>query len=237
MNSRPLTYLSSHQEDLKPITPNDFLLPKAARDLPPVQKEDANNWNLKLRMVDEALTNAWDRFVAEYLPSLHKTSKWNKQEDNFVIGDIVMSLEKGPRHRGRYPLAKVIQVQEDADGVVRNVKVQIRNEKPVKRHVQSLVRLFSFDGPRITACDSKEKEKKTSPEDDEEDYDESILGDEPDQPEEEEQNLFLQTAQCMLASLPAYLPPELKELPTGSTGQGERCVTWEEEPTGNAEQQ
>src|SRR5208282_5466423 len=36
LNSRPLTYTSSDPEDLKPITPNDFLLPMAARDLPPM---------------------------------------------------------------------------------------------------------------------------------------------------------------------------------------------------------
>src|SRR6266487_4281455 len=123
INSRPLTYVSTSLEDLKPITPNDFLLPPAAKDFPPVSESNQSVWLAKLRVVETALTNAWNRFMTEYLPTLHRMQKWNKREENFRIGDIVMALEKGPRHRGCrgcYPLAP------DKDGVVRNLRIKIR---------------------------------------------------------------------------------------------------------------
>jgi len=153
LNSRPLTYVSSHPEDLKPITPNDFLKPLAARDLPPVSGDSRSKYVEKLQLIDGALLNAWNRFVSEYLPTLHRSQKWNKFEKNFQVGDIVMSLEQGPRHQGRYPLARIVRIRPDRDGAVRHVSVKIRNEKPVRRHIHSLVRLFPCDGPRLTDCD------------------------------------------------------------------------------------
>jgi hypothetical protein len=151
LNSRPLTFVSSHIDDLRPITPNHFLLPTAARELPPVPESRVGDKDYlpRLRMIETSTTNMWNTFVGDYLQELRNTQKWNHQEDNFQVGDIVMALEKGPRHRGRYPLARVVKVYPDAAGLVRKVRIKIRYDKPKDVHVKNIVRLFPSVDPKV----------------------------------------------------------------------------------------
>jgi Family of unknown function (DUF5641) len=161
INSRPLTFVSSESGDLTPITPRQFLLPTAAEELPPIPDDCQSPMLARLRAIDNVLTTVWDRFVTEYLPTLNKTQRWQRKRANFHIGDIVLSLEKGPVHRGRFPLARVTAIIPDQDGIVRHVIVKIGYKNPQKRHVQSLVRLFAFDDPRITGRNEKDNAEGT----------------------------------------------------------------------------
>ena len=143
INSRPLTYVSNDVDDLRPITPNDFLLPMCARELPPISDEDGSPMKTKLKMIDEILTQLWNRFIEEYLPTLNRAERWTRKQGGLNKGDVVMCLEKGPKHRGRYPLGVIEELHPDAQGIVRHVSMRIGQSRKVeRRHVRVIVKIF-----------------------------------------------------------------------------------------------
>jgi hypothetical protein len=171
INSRPLTYVSNDVDDLRPITPNDFLLPMCARELPPISDEDGSPMKTKLKMIDEILTQLWNRFIEEYLPTLNRAERWTRKQGGLNKGDVVMCLEKGPKHRGRYPLGVIEELHPDAQGIVRHVSMRIGQSRKVeRRHVRVIVKIFpdSFslggksDSPKDKAISSDNQETETS---------------------------------------------------------------------------
>lgn len=65
----------------------------------------------------------WHRWLHEYLPSLNVRQKWNKENRNHVIGDIVLVIDSN-RPRGQWSLGRVQEVMPSKDGKVRTVKVK-----------------------------------------------------------------------------------------------------------------
>jgi hypothetical protein len=65
-------------------------------------------------------------------------NKWTKGKDNLEVGDIVATTDT--RVRGQWPLAKVVDVHPDRDGIVRQVSVLQRGEV-LRRHVGQLLLL------------------------------------------------------------------------------------------------
>jgi hypothetical protein len=130
MNARPLTYLSDNPEDLRPLTPNHFLLPVLARELRDVPEGEVTSKTRKFKMIENIQDQFWNRFIQEYLPSLNKTERWTKHSEDIKVGDIVFLLEKN--ERGKYPLAKVVEVYPGADGRVRTVDIMVPTAKFIK---------------------------------------------------------------------------------------------------------
>ena len=145
VNSRPLTTeIINDVTSLSPLSPINLLTLKSKVVMPPpgvFSKPDLycrKHW----RRVQHISNEFWNRWRKEVLFTLQKRHKWNKIQRNCKIGDIV--LLKEDTDRNKRPLAKVISVNKDIEGVVRSVKLQVgtsgvdsaRNlERPVNKLV------------------------------------------------------------------------------------------------------
>ena len=144
INSRPLTYQSSHPGDDVPLTPNHFLFGQLGGHFAP-DSVDETKFNLKKRWrrVQELIRHFWQRWLKEWIPSLNSRKKWNNEKDDFKAGDVVLVLSTDTP-RGQWPLGRITKTFTGSDGRVRVVNVQVgRNE--LTRSVHKLVPL-EFDG-------------------------------------------------------------------------------------------
>lgn len=123
MNSRPIGYSSDDPEDLQPLTPNHFLLGRATADVPHGPFQETKNLHKRFEFLQGLVKNIWDRFTKEYLPTLMRRSKWKTKNRQTKVGDIVL-LTDDNIPRGKWNLARVIEVYPGQDGVIRNVKVK-----------------------------------------------------------------------------------------------------------------
>ena len=140
INSRPLTYQSSHPADDVPLTPNHFLYGQLGGMFAP-NSVDETQFNLKKRWrrVQELIRHFWQRWLREWIPSLNSRKKWNNGKDDFKTGDVVLVLSTD-NPRGQWPLGRITKTFTGSDGRVRVVNVQVgRNE--LTRSVQKLVPL------------------------------------------------------------------------------------------------
>ena len=124
LNSRPLTPVSNNPKDLEPLTPNHLLLLRANPNLPPgvFAKEDTY-CKCRWRQVQYVLDIFWKCWLKEYLPTLQLRQKWCNPRRCFAVNDLVLVMD-GNVHRGKWPLAGVVQVHRGKDGYVRFTEVR-----------------------------------------------------------------------------------------------------------------
>ena len=75
------------------------------------------------RYIQHIANEIWVRWRKEFLWLLHSRHKWKKNHTNFQNGDIV--LPKTDANRNQWPMAKVVDINTDAEGFVRSVKLLI----------------------------------------------------------------------------------------------------------------
>ena len=124
LNSRPLTPVSNDPKDLEPLTSNHLLLLRANTNLPSgvFAKEDTyckRGW----RQVQYMSDIFWKCWLKEYLPTLQMRQKWCNPPRCFAVDDLVLVMD-GNVHRGKWPLARVVQVHRGKDGYVRSAEVR-----------------------------------------------------------------------------------------------------------------
>ena len=93
---------------------------------------------MRLGKLEELQNHFWQRYAQEIIPLFHQMNKWISKRENFEVGDLVATTDK--KVRGRWPLAKVINVVPDSEGIVRQVDVLQKGE-PLRRHVKQLLLL------------------------------------------------------------------------------------------------
>ena len=146
LNKRPLTTVSPDPEDLRPLTPNHFLIGHF-NSISTVEPESDGVKRVNLQRSWKkvlALSKAvWDRWLLEYVPRLNVRQQWHDKKRNMKAGDVVMYLEQGTA-RGRYPLGRIEQAYPGEDGNTRVVDVMIKG-KVYRRPVNRLVPLESCD--------------------------------------------------------------------------------------------
>ena len=161
VNSRPLTVDSINDpKSPNPLTPNHLLTMKTKVLLPPpgvFQSADIyckRRW----RRVQHLANEFWIRWRKEYMLTLQERQKWNRPRRNSKVGDIMLIRGDGEVSRNQWQLAKVVEVNESADGYVRSVKLLVadgtldnkgKRTKPASlldRPVQKLVLLHEAEG-------------------------------------------------------------------------------------------
>ena len=143
INQRPLglanTSQNSLQEDqLMPLTPNMILLGRNSNESPALEYAEDQRFTARLGYVAAVETEWWKKWVKEVMPTLLPLPKWKKEQQNLMIGDIVMMWYEG-NVKDNYRLAKICEVFPDEKGLVRTVRVQyrkkdIRESKEVYRY-------------------------------------------------------------------------------------------------------
>ena len=119
LNSRPVA-VQNDDIDLA-ITPAHFMCADAISDI----AVGGTTWptNKSYAKLQECMDEYWARFHSEVLPALHRQSKWFRQRDQLVVGQIVLLLEN--KERGRWHLGKIVALPPSFDGTVREVEVFI----------------------------------------------------------------------------------------------------------------
>ena len=165
VNSRPLSVDNLGLSDsLEPLTPNHLLTMKSKVLLPPpgvFQREDIylrKHW----RRVQHLCNEFWVRWKKEYVHSLQERQRWLKPRQNLEVGDVVVVAEEDTP-RNCWPLARVITVAKDEDGLVRKVKVMVGDKQisdrgtrkrplaTLERPVQKLISLMREKKPGVPA--------------------------------------------------------------------------------------
>jgi hypothetical protein len=133
LNDRPLGPVSEDPNDFIPLTPNQILLLRGNSCKPIF---DSNNLPRQFHKQAQYIADVfWKRWLKEYLPSLQARQKWCDEKRNLKVGDMVFLCDEG-HPRGRWPLAKVIEVVYDCDNNVRRVIVKDKSglkERPISK--------------------------------------------------------------------------------------------------------
>lgn len=136
LNDRPLTKFSDDPTDLEPLTPNHLLLLKGKPAMPPGVFEPHDQYvKRRWRQVQYIADLFWKRWVREYLPLLQERQRWHEKKRSLKTGDIVDIMDASAP-RGSWPLARVLEVFPDRQGLVRSVRLQTKSntvERPVTK--------------------------------------------------------------------------------------------------------
>ncbi len=125
INSRPLTYIPLETEDDEALTPNHFLHGSSNGMKPPCDIEINGEYLRKSWKEAQRLTELfWRRFIAEYLPTIARRTKWHKQVKPISPNDLVLVVdEKNPRNV--YPRARVLEAPIGSNGQVRRARIEL----------------------------------------------------------------------------------------------------------------
>ena len=136
LNSRPLTYVSSDPNDLRPLTPNDLM------NKPPISHRPTSTANTdtalpkeRFRYVQKLCNLFWDLWTKQYLPSIIGRSKRKQKQRDFKIGDIVLIADPNLA-RGKWHTGTVCEVHPSKDKMVRQVQVKTEDgvyKRPIHR--------------------------------------------------------------------------------------------------------
>ena len=124
LNSRPLTRNSDSPLDDQPLTPNHLLHLRPSPSLPiGIFSEDDCYLKRSWKQAQYLANIFWRRWTREYLPTLQQRKKWNLPRRNLREGDLVLLADE-TYPRGKWPLARVVEVMTSQDGYVRSAKVK-----------------------------------------------------------------------------------------------------------------
>ena len=124
--TRPITSESfSDVHSPVPFCPMQLLTMKSRVVIPPqgeFQKEGIY-FRKQWRHVQHLANKFWSRSKKEVYATLQVCHKWNKIVRNFKVGDIVLLREETSRNK--WPMGRVIAIQEGNDGFVRRVNMVV----------------------------------------------------------------------------------------------------------------
>lgn len=124
VNSRPICYVSNDPNDLSTLTPGHFIIGRPLcclpeHDLTAVPHNRLTNWQL----ISAIRQDFWNRWKVEYVTSLQPKSKWHREHQNVIPGDVVIlkDVEKPPL---QWSIGVIHETFPGDDGLVRTVSVK-----------------------------------------------------------------------------------------------------------------
>eukprot|EP00795_Rhopilema_esculentum_P017422 gene17422-9025_t len=111
-----------------------------------LEKVDTEDYHpsRRWRRVQELVRHFWKRWMKEWLPSLSPRRKWNKEQGDLKVNDVVLIISPDTP-RGNWPLGRVVKVFPGSDGHVRVVQVKV-GAKEIKRPISRLCPLEFSSG-------------------------------------------------------------------------------------------
>ena len=118
------------------MSPAHFLLvrPNYNVNLDVIHPKEVNS-RKQWRQVQAVVNTFWKWWMTEYVPGLMQRKKWNNDEKNLKLGDVVLVIESNQPH-GQWLLGRVHAVRTAQDGVVHSVDVQTKHgmcKRPVTK--------------------------------------------------------------------------------------------------------
>ena len=140
VNSRPITKVSDDQRDGAALSPNHFLLLNCAPVLAPAVTSEADLYRQRWRCIQHLANVFWSKWLKEYLPNLQMRHKWQRDERDVRVGDVVLVVQENTP-RGIWPLGLVMAINEGADGHVRSCRLRLKNDSEILRPISKCVLL------------------------------------------------------------------------------------------------
>ncbi|RXN35876.1 gag-pol fusion poly [Labeo rohita] len=130
-NERPIDARAQSREDcIQYVTPNTLLLGRASQS-GDIKSFDFCSYPFKrLQAMQLVVDNFWRRWSQLAGPNLFLRNKWHTAHRNVAVGDIVWIADQNAL-RGQFKLGRVVSVNPDNKGVVRDVDVRTFPSYPV----------------------------------------------------------------------------------------------------------
>ncbi|XP_033726768.1 uncharacterized protein LOC117316337 [Pecten maximus] len=149
VNSRPLVPLSSDPQDPYPLSPSLILTHKSDSITDIVITADIRNmYRAQWKMVQCLSDMFWKKWRMEFLQSLQERRKWNKDQRNIRVSDVVLLRDKMCA-RNYWPMGIITEVFPSEDGKIRTAEVRVMSPKGTPsnytRPISELVLLLETD--------------------------------------------------------------------------------------------
>ena len=141
LNSRPLSLLSSSEEDTVALTPGHFLIgaPLTAPAEPFIEVNESSSLVSRWHLLTLMRNHFWRRWQREFLSQLQQRSKWLHPNRDFKVGDIVLFKDQLTPPT-KWPLARIVQLHHGSDGLCRVATIKTK-ESSYKRAINKLILL------------------------------------------------------------------------------------------------
>ncbi|XP_022838073.1 uncharacterized protein LOC111365109 [Spodoptera litura] len=138
LNSRPLCpIIESDLNNLDVLTPGHFLIGESPITIPSPSLKDVSQSSLsRWQHCQRILSNFWDRWQSEYLSRLQQRPKWQKIQEEFDRGQIVLIKTEG-LPPGKWPLGRIVDKHPGPDGITRVYSVKT-GTNTVRRSISKL---------------------------------------------------------------------------------------------------
>ena len=126
LNSRPLVPLSTHDDDgIEALTPGHFLIRQPLESLPDSSSTYRSLSLLQRWHLCQSIVRHFSkRWSSQYITSLRRNNKWLLPSRKIEVNDMVI-LHYDNVAPTRWPLARVLQVHPQKDGLVRVATVKV----------------------------------------------------------------------------------------------------------------
>lgn len=148
-NERPIDARVQSQEGcIQYVTPNTLLLGRATQTGDYKTFDFASYPYKRLREIQTQVNCFWKSWSQLAGPNLFVRNKWHTAERNVTVGDIVWLCDQNAL-RGQFKLGRVISVNSDPRGIVRDVNVQVSPNYCVPVQKSTVKVSTSYDRKRI----------------------------------------------------------------------------------------
>ena len=147
VNSRPLACLRTDPMAPTPITPGHLMTGRLLTTIPDASVKTTENPTVLDRMRhQQALTRSfWSAFQRDYLTELQVRKTWKEQQDLSKLKDaVVLIKEVSMTTKAKWPMGVITQPIKGRDGLVRACEIRLANGKLIRRPVQSLALIDSY---------------------------------------------------------------------------------------------
>ena len=144
LNSRPLTYASTDVNDMRALSPANFLYPytitPSSTTILPSQPADGDRLRSAWRDVRRIADAFVERWRKEYVSTILSRTKWNKTTTNVYVGQLVVMVDDlTPRDSWR--IARIDEILSDDKNHARRLKITTAGGKTFERHVAHVIPL------------------------------------------------------------------------------------------------
>lgn len=140
LNSRPLCATTNDPNDLAALTPAHFLVGTDLVSVPEPTLLDANTNRLnKWQQIQQLRQSFWKRWRNDYLSQLQQRPKWQNQQPNLNVGELVL-VQNDQLPSFKWPLGRITATYPGDDGFVRVVTVRTASGT-YKRNITRICRL------------------------------------------------------------------------------------------------
>ncbi|UYV70099.1 hypothetical protein LAZ67_7001786, partial [Cordylochernes scorpioides] len=122
INNRPLTYVSEDDNDLKPLTPNEFLQNGPESSFPEFENLKPEMLHTRYRELGQLKRELKQRFLKEYLGALIQKSE-NIDRRQLKVEDVVLIGQENLK-RMFWPKGRIVNLIPGKDGIVRVAHVK-----------------------------------------------------------------------------------------------------------------